>query len=218
MPPPRKPDKFELTVWTDVPADDPCNIYDYSHPNKIVWRYVTNNYDEVLVGFDKWPENEQGPREPVFRYSVRLHEDEWFCQNGVNNVYWLSVVAIYNEPALINYPWGWTNHQHVFNDDAVAGHFVPDEDPQWNWKELYDQTGESEDMSFTLFTDPDVCCQCADFVSDGLVDFNDLVIFVSNWLWTGSPGGYNTADLNCDGEVQLLDFAILSSQWLASCP
>ena len=104
------------------------------------------------------------------------------------------------------------------NDDAVAGYFDPDEDPQWVWEELFDQTGESEDMSFTLFTDPDVCCQCADFVSDGMVDFNDLIIFVSNWLWTGSPGGYNTADLNCDGEVQLLDFAIFSSQWLASCP
>ena len=429
VPPPRKPDKFELTIWTDVPADDPCNIYDYSHPDKIVWRHVTNNYDEVLVGFDKHPEGEPGPREPVFRYSVRLHEDEWFCQNGVNNVYWLSVVAIYNEPADINYPWGWTNHDKVElksdlvgywsfnegagvtafdtgtggndaslvgdaawsydpmrgncldfdgngdyvktadvtsgldfapnsfsvsawingsevtgdwkaileydrggtnwfglwlttdgkihfrvgdtntlfsnqvlnprkwylltatfdssdksmrvyingqldssgiqsagfdvanaskltigtrnaeddeyfdgmvddvrvytrvlspkeikkllwvdrNDDAVEG-ITDAANNEWEWWELYDQTGESEDMSFTLFTDPDVCCQCADFISDGMVDFNDLVIFVSNWLWTGSPGGYNTADLNCDGEVQLLDFAIFSSQWLSSCP
>ena len=219
QPQPRKPDKFELTIWTDMAADDPCNIYyDYSHPDKIVWRHVTNNYDEVLVGFDKWPEDEPGPREPVFRYSVRLPEDEWFCQNGVNNVYWLSVVAIYNgEPADINYPWGWTNHQHVFNDNAVEG-TIDASGNELEWLELYDDTGEGEDMSFTLFTDPDVCCECADFVSDGMVDFNDLVIFVSNWLWTGSPGGYNTADLNCDGEVQFLDFAIFSSQWLSSCP
>ncbi|MCK5269882.1 MAG: hypothetical protein KAJ46_03820, partial [Sedimentisphaerales bacterium] len=216
-PPPRKPDEFELTIWTDVPAEDPCNIYDYSHPDEIVWRYVTNEYDEVLVGFDKHTEGEPGPREPVFRYSVRLPEEGWFCQNGVNNVYWLGVVAIYNEPADIIYPWGWTNHQHVFNDDAVAG-TIDASGNEWEWQELYDPTGESEDMSFTLFTDPDVCCPCADFVSDGMVDFDDLVIFVSNWLWTGSPGGYNTADLNCDGEVELLDFAIFSSQWLSSCP
>jgi len=41
--------------------------------------------------------------------------------------------------------------------------------------------------------------------------------FVNNWLLTGRAG-YNTADLNCDGEVEFDDFAGLASQWLTSCP
>jgi hypothetical protein len=40
----------------------------------------------------------------------------------------------------------------VFNDDAVAGTFDPP--GGWFWNELHDQTGESEDMSFMLFTEP----------------------------------------------------------------
>jgi hypothetical protein len=90
-------------------------------------------------------------REPVFRYSVRLPQTNWFLQEDVNNIYWFSVVAVYDgqEPA---YPWGWTNHEHVFNDDAVSGRFDPP--GGWFWNELYDQTGQSEDMSFMLFTEP----------------------------------------------------------------
>ncbi|NIP24717.1 MAG: hypothetical protein GWN67_29290 [Phycisphaerae bacterium] len=91
-------------------------------------------------------------REPVFRYSVKLPEENWFMQEDVNNIYWLSVVAVYegHEPA---YQWGWTNHPHAFNDDAVTGTYDPP--GGWFWTELYDQTGNSEDMSFMLFTEPE---------------------------------------------------------------
>jgi hypothetical protein len=41
----------------------------------------------------------------------------------------------------------------VFNDDAVTGVFDPP--GGWFWNELYDQTGNSEDMSFMLFTEPE---------------------------------------------------------------
>ena len=93
------------------------------------------------------------PREPVFRYSVRLPQTNWFLQEDVNNIYWFSVVAVYEDPASANYyPWGWTNHEHVFNDDAVSGSFDPP--GGWFWNELHDQTGQSEDMSFMLFTEP----------------------------------------------------------------
>ena len=92
-------------------------------------------------------------REPVFRYSVRLPQTNWFLQEDVNNIYWFSVVAVYEDPATVNhYPWGWTNHAHAFNDDAVSGRFDPP--GGWFWTELFDQTGQSEDMSFMLFTEP----------------------------------------------------------------
>ena len=159
VPRPVKPAYFLLSIWTDVPAgvDRP-----YSHPGEKIWEYKAYDYDEVLVGFDKHPEtSEPGSpdlgREAVFRYSVRLPEENWFYQEADADeaIYWFSVVAVYTESQPVVYPWGWTNHEHVFNDDAVAGLPDPTGTGEWIWEELFDQTGVSEDMSFVLFTEPD---------------------------------------------------------------
>ncbi len=32
------------------------------------------------------------------------------------------------------------------------------------------------------------------------------------------PGGYNNADLNCDGSVDFYDVYTFTQQWLTSCP
>ena len=150
---PRKPDYFRLSIWTDVPAGVDTTV-PFSHPNEIIWKYDAYEYDEVLVGYDKHPHDEVGPpREPVFRYSVRLPQDAWFMQEDVNNIYWFSVVAVYKD-SLPNVTWGWTNHPHVFNDDAVAG-YLDLAVGEWYWEELFDQVDNSEDMSFILFTEPE---------------------------------------------------------------
>jgi len=129
MPEPKRPDYFWLSVWTDVPAgvDLP-----YSHPGEKIWEYKTNAVDEVMVGFDKHPEGPIMPPiipgfEPVYRYSVRLPQERWFAQRRLNDVYWLSVVAVYKDPASMNYPWGWTNHSHT----AWSG---PSLTPVGHWK------------------------------------------------------------------------------------
>jgi hypothetical protein len=114
---PTKPDYFLLSIWTDVPNPNPDDQNNYSHPDQKIWEYKTTDYDEVLVGYDKHPE--YGPtvppiligREPVFRYSVILPKENWFCQKNVNDIYWLSVVAVYKNPQDVRYPWGWTNHK-----------------------------------------------------------------------------------------------------------
>jgi hypothetical protein len=113
-PRPTKPDYFLLSIWTNVPANsgEPSS---FSHPGEKKWEYRTNKYDEVLVGYDKHPEPGEpgtGGYEPVFRYSVKLPQTSWFRQKDVNEVFWFSVVAVYdqNDPT---YPWGWTNHQCV---------------------------------------------------------------------------------------------------------
>jgi hypothetical protein len=213
VPRPVPPNRFKLTMWTDVAAD-PCDPCSYSHPGEVIWQYDTNEYDEVLVGYDKYPEGE--PNEPVFRYSVRLPDANWFHQPDYNEVFWLSVQAIYdiNMP---NYNWGWTNHKHVFNDDAVAGYRNPT-NGEWIWEELSDQTGASEDMSFILFTDPNVCSTCANYNCDARVNFLDYADFADAWLWVGPAGGYNNSDLNCDGSVDFYDLKIFVDQWLSSCP
>jgi len=155
--------------------------------------------------------------EPVFRYTARIPEEDWFWQDPNDSVYWLSIVAVY----LDHYPeyeWGWTNHQHVYNDDAVQANLDDPFKQQWPWFPIYDQTGASADLSFTIYTDPYACRTCADFDDNGTIDLNDLRILAANWLWTGTPGGYNIADLNCDGKVDNEDFAIFALQWLDSCP
>ncbi|MBN2136836.1 MAG: hypothetical protein JW720_03435 [Sedimentisphaerales bacterium] len=151
-PRPVKPDYFLLTMWTDVPANVDLP---YSHPGIKIWEYKAYEYDEVMVGYDKYPEDVPGAqygREPVFRYSVRLPMDAWFHQEEDDAIFWFSAVAVYQDMTDPIYPWGWTNHSHVFNDDAVAG--TKDPTGEWIWEELYDQTGISEDMSFILFTEP----------------------------------------------------------------
>lgn len=211
---PVSPDAFELRIWTDVAVgEDP--LVDYSHPNEPVWTFMTNEYDEVLVGYDKHPHGE--PNEPVFRYSVRLPETEWFKQPDYNEVFWLSVQAIYNDYPDPLYPWGWTIHKHVFNDDAVEGRKLPDDTWEW-WREILDQTGASADMSFILFTDPRVCSPCANYNCDYTINFLDFADFADDWLWTGPAGGYNNTDLNCDGVGNFKDLAIFVNQWLTYCP
>ncbi len=143
--------------------------YPYSHPGEVIWECETEEYDEVLVGYDKYPHGE--PNEPVFRYSVRIPDEEQFQQDTAEGVYWLSVQAVYdvNTP---NYDWGWTNHEHVFNDNAVSGYY-DDVNEVWGWEELYDQTEASEDMSFMLFTEPDCISRTA-------AEYN-------NWIYWNKP-------------------------------
>jgi len=210
---PTPPDKFELKMWTDVPDPDPNDPNTYSHPGYEIWWFDANEYDEVLVGYDKHPHGE--PNEPVFRYSVRLPEDMWFQQPDYNEVFWLSVQAIYETQDPI-YPWGWTNHKHMFNDDAVQGR--EDIVLGWVWDELHDQTGASEDMSFILFTDPNECSTCANYNLDSSVNLLDFAEFANEWYWTGPAGGYNNGDLDCSGKVDLYDLDIFVQQWLQYCP
>jgi hypothetical protein len=92
----------------------------------------------------------------------------WFHQEEQNGIFWLSVQAVYDTQDPI-YKWGWTNHAHVYNDDAVQGYW---DSGLLKWKELYDQTGVSEDMSFMLFTDPYECYTGPDY---------------SEWVAVGKP-------------------------------
>jgi hypothetical protein len=154
---PEKPAYFDVSIWTDFPDPDPCSPDTWSHPDKIVWQYDVYNYDEVLVGSDKIPEDPcgnplPGPREAVFRYTAPIPDPNWFWQSEEEAVYWLMIVAVY-EGQYPEYEWGWTNHYHTYNDDAVIGE--PIGGPRdFGWTPLKDQTGETADLSFTIYTDP----------------------------------------------------------------
>jgi hypothetical protein len=192
MPLPVPPDGFQLTIWTDV--NSTISTTGFSHPNEPIWSYFANIYDEVLVGYDKHPHGE--PNEPVFRYSVRLPEEEWFRQLESDTIFWLGVQAIYNANRP-NYPWGWTNHEHVYNDNAVSGQ----QDLTgggWIWEELYDQNDASEDMSFILFAG---CCP-GDSDNDGDYDLNDYYTMQGNLAYADFliSGGAGTDYLITPGD------------------
>jgi hypothetical protein len=205
-----KPDYFLIRVWTDSPRPFPLGI---SHPAKPVWEYKAYDYDEVLVGYDKYPSSK--PAEPVFRYSVKLPEANWFYQRKASAVYWISIVAVYVQRKP-EFQWGWTNHPYSFNDYAVKGWWK--DSANWNWQVLRDQMGNGEDMSFMLFTTPNDCTNCADYDFDNLVTYLDLDVFTNDWLWNGPTGGYSDGDLDCDGDADFYDYAILAFQWLGNCP
>jgi hypothetical protein len=202
---------------TDPGCECTEGIIMHSDPNEIVWEYRAYDYDEVLVGFDKHPHGE--PNEPVFRYSVKLPREAWFFQDEPNDVYWFSVVAVYDQK-VPDYNWGWTNHWHAYNNDAVEGYLDPP--GGWFWTELFDQTGVSEDMSFILFTDPDpnlgTCWDpaecggqiCGDINCDGFVNFIDLGLMKVAFFSCVGDANYNCcADLNHDGCVNFIDLGLL---------
>jgi hypothetical protein len=130
---PRQPDYFLLSLWSDVPDPDASNPKDFGKPGRKLWEYQASDFEEVLVGFDKDPSPTSSSVrgfEPVYRYTVRLPEKNWYRQDGQNNVLWLSVVAVYKNSKTIVYPWGWTNHAYAawgLNGLTPVGHWKLDE-------------------------------------------------------------------------------------------
>ena len=150
---PEKPSYFLLSIWTDIPSGDDST---FSRPREKIWEYraITHSTKYWL----DMTNSRNSPRassacEPVFRYSARIPQEEWFCETTGENVYWFSVVAVYEtDVASLVHPWGWTNHAHYFGGDAVAR--ASDGLAAESYSPLRDETGDGEDMSFMLLTDP----------------------------------------------------------------
>jgi len=239
---PVQPDFFLLSIWTDKPAD-PADPDPYSQPEGLVWSYRTDNYVEVPVG------QETMSGDVVYMYYVNLPQDNYFFQepdpdnpDADQRIYWLSVIAVYPEfsPAPPPYSWGWTNHEHVFMDDAVAGD--PMGDPWWinvSWWPLEDYLGNTADQSFVIETEPACfdgtveelqawynagkpycwCCDCfryGDYDCDGYITFNeDVQPLINCW------GNYYDpcCDKNMDGNITFVDdVQPLIDNWATGCP
>jgi hypothetical protein len=147
-PEPPRPDYFLLRIWTNTQAAGDVPAL----PGEVVWEYRAFDYEEVFVDYDKNPDGE--PNEPVFRYSVRLPEDNWFRPNALTGVYWFSVVAVYTDPLpQIVHPWGWTDNAHAFESGACLVNYQTGAVPAW--RPLRDPEDQPVDASFTLFTVPE---------------------------------------------------------------
>jgi hypothetical protein len=145
---PRRPDYFLLSIRSNAPTDD---WEPYDHPGETIWEFSADEYNEVLVGYDKNPEGE--PNEAVFRYSVRLPEDAWFRQAEPDTVYWFAVTPVFAEPVADRlYRWGWTNHPRVSGGGALFVDYRLRMVPQW--QSVSGPEDEGVDMSFEFFTVP----------------------------------------------------------------
>jgi len=197
--PPILPKTFHIGIWTDVPKD-PCGPNNISHPGKLVWKTDCNNWVWNFAGLDRDPCNVLKKKDACFQFNQLLSQDQWFYQepncicktNNGSRVYWLSIAAVYN-PQDYNktglfYPWGWKTRAHNYNDDAVV-------------------------ITDVNFWPPDV---------NKTTWKSGQIIRPGGWdaafeLSTNEPGPPST-DLNKDGIVNFLDFAIFAQQWLTVWP
>ena len=161
-----KPIGYWFGIYSDVPVGQNDT---FSHPGQLLWEYSTTSFVEQFVGYDRDPGSLQ-ITDSTFQYNVYLPEDKWFTQTGPDNVYWLSIEAIYPDntpPPSPAYGWGWKTRPHAWNDDAV---YSTNQTPS-GWHDIYGYN-QSWDLAFELSTVPEpgsLAVLCTGFL--GLMGF-----------------------------------------------
>jgi len=154
------PDAFNITIWTDVPAD-PTGLEPFSHPSNCVWQIICTNFTWQLAGYDVDPRDPNAPLETCFKFEQDLLETEYFRQNpdGLTNIYWISIAAVYSAGQVPQFPWGWKTRPRDTNslapDDAVRIFQPTDPVPGMTYvagEPIEYPAGESWDMAFVLTT------------------------------------------------------------------
>ena len=149
---------FHIAIWTDVPVgeDDP-----FSHPGVVLWEALCEEVSIDFAGWDFDPRDPAAPPEACFKFRCYFAEEDWFYQDVGDNIYWVSISAVYPAGAVPEYPWGWkARPRHADSpapDDAVRifdptaptadppSVFISGEPIQW-------PAGDSWDMAFVLTT------------------------------------------------------------------
>jgi hypothetical protein len=137
---------FQITVYTDIPAGGDVA---FSRPGPAIRGWVVNP-SETAEGLEPLTQDMK------FYYSVLLPQNEWFLQEGGQNIYWLSIAAL--NPIHVDVPgapgtdyyWGWeTTSADPQNDLAV-------QDLGNGWQPIRLPTGAplEKDMAFELTTVP----------------------------------------------------------------
>jgi hypothetical protein len=152
---------FTLSIHSDTPDPDPCDPYNWSMPNEVLWH---RNFMPSEVSIEREQINE-GWYDPYYyiyyfpgdhvcwKYVFHIPEANAFCQKGTLEnpiVYWLDVQAYpYDSSA----QFGWKSSINHWNDDATHGY---GSEPYTGWwyelrypsqHELY---GQSIDLAFAI--------------------------------------------------------------------
>jgi hypothetical protein len=197
--PPVLPTAFHIGIWTDVPDPDPANPQDYSHPGTLVWENTCKSWVWNFAGYDIDPQQRpERENETCFQFTQLLSEDEWFYQKpDENQVYWLSIAAIYPQGQQMQFPFGWKTRPHFYNDDATRIGMVIDPTglniwppvigSQWsNGMPIEYPVGTSWDLAFEITTNEPKAPANADLDYSGFVDLADFALFAQQWLTTGT--------------------------------
>lgn len=208
--PPVVPKAFHLGIWTDVPISNPSDPLAFSHPGRMIWEHVCDNWVWNFAGYDADPRCDYDmicqKNEACFQFNQLLSQDDWFFQKpdpeGKGRVYWLSISAIYDPQdwAQIRYPWGWKTRPHFFNDDAVRIFMTPD--GIWPPK-LGSTFGQGEPIQLPPYPSP------------GGMSWDMAFELTTN---VKPPCHTLEADINHDCIVNLLDLRIMAQQWLMTSP
>ncbi len=109
---------FKITIWTDVPAGVD---YPWSHPGQVIHEIDCTYYNHEFVGWDFDPRT--GLYEACFRFDYWLEPHEYFHQQPGDNIYWVSIAAVYDATGIAAHPWGWKTRPRDLSspapDDAV---------------------------------------------------------------------------------------------------
>ena len=195
------PRAFHIGIWKDVPASADGSIP--SHPGVLVWQHVCDKWVWNFAGYDLDPrcQDPDWPcelEEACFQFNQLLSEPEWFWQDPLDGqqVYWISIAAMYEPGIQPQFPWGWKTRPHIFNDDAVritdfGGPLPWQEDVTTvnGFNEIQFPAGVSWDMAFELTTNERPRCHVldTDLNHDCIVNLVDLSILARDWLVTTSP-------------------------------
>ena len=148
-PPQIAPASFHIGIWTDVPGPG------FSHPGMMIWQTVVPRQatQERAAGCDFHPPM-QAP-DTCFLYSYKLPRAQWFYQDpDQNQVYWISISAMYPQGPPTAYLWGWKTRPQSVIDAAVRVKIptAPQLESRFEIGEPILDFGEPWDMAFVLTT------------------------------------------------------------------
>ncbi|MCK4342645.1 MAG: hypothetical protein KAY37_13085 [Phycisphaerae bacterium] len=236
--PPAGPDRFHIVFWTDVPADDPGNPFDFSHPGEVLHHIVCEDFLCDFAGWDigafigQFPPS---PPEAMFEFTCYLEEEDWFWQEPDENIYWISIAAEYD--STVRSAFGWLTRPRDPGSPAPDAAVM-----------IYDPTGWSElpppsfsdgapiwygpgvnewDMAFELTTLQQPCP--GDSNCDGVINWRDIDYFVAamndnvtawqNMFLPGYPTcPFSNNDVNDDGTVSWRDIDPFVTLMNTTCP
>jgi len=117
-PPESQPEAWHIGFWANqVEGLEPDQLY----LERLVWSVEVPNerVHREPVGLTEFP---QQLVETCFAYEVQLEPQEWFHQaefESDEDVFWISITAIYPPDAQQVNQWGWTTRPHLWGNGAV---------------------------------------------------------------------------------------------------
>jgi hypothetical protein len=93
----------------------------------MIWEYIVPRAElnETYAGDDV--SSPPHPQDSCFKYDLNLPESAWFNQAPGENIYWLSIAAIYSGNPIIpvgadppgTFTWGWKTRPYFDNDEGI---------------------------------------------------------------------------------------------------